>query len=890
MFPSRKAATKGDQHNYKKARLPMNRTLALALACTWIVGGCGNREKTSDNGADGSSGSAGNSGSAGGGPASSGGSAGVGSPTGSADSGSPDGSGGSNPADASLDATSGDGSTGSAATTAWYGGAFNVDVPKVVSQSNVVLLRPNANANQSMPFGNGRLGVAAWSANGLTVQLNRVDTLPNRLSPGQVVVPGLATLTRGAPYAGTLNLYDAMFTESGGAMTATSYVLQNKDELVIDVTGADPNSSQTAQIQLWAGRLPIATANGAFGALAETFADTTACCGAGGSNQTFGSLAGITAGGRNVVASVVNPTTVQVAFNPNPDGSFRIVVASPAWTGAGDAFATVTALIGTDATVTANDLRSAHLGYWHDFWAKAGLLEIGSPEGAYVQSLRDLDLFLTAASSGGTLPGHHNGAADLFKWNQDTWHAGWPVYEFWHWNLRMQVGVNLAAGHSELNSPYFNLYTGNLARLQTWTQQKFGGDGMTICVPEIMRFNGNGAGGAGNQACDQSTTTWNGKTMSTGAEVSLWIWAQYLYTGDTNFLSQTYPFMAASARFLLARAAVGADGKRHTNPSNAHETQWDTQDPTTDIAAMRALFPAVVLAASILNTDSALVSELRTAQAQILDFPRTDTATQTQLLTAGSDMAGQDMIGISYNLTAARHNTENIGLEVVWPYGLIGDDAGSLMALGQRTFSRRSYVNTPDWTYDAVQAARLGMANDFHTSLINQIEKYQVWASGLGNWTDGSDNLPYDELIGNVANAVQEALVQDYDGVLRIAPAWPSAWPDVSGTEYIQGNGRVHVQIEGGVLVTVIVESGTSGDIVLRNPWGTEAIRVVDGASGAVVVPTTSAGQLTIAAQSGGAYVVDLVSRPNSALPQAPVTGVANATPRTLGPVTIGVK
>ncbi len=787
-------------------------------------------------------------------------------------------------------ADGGSGSAGSTATTAWYGGAFHVDAASVVRQSNVVLLHPNLNGNQSMPLGNGKLGAAVWSANGLTAQLNRVDTFPNRLSAGQVVVPGLASLTGGASFGGSLDIYDAVFRESGGGMSAAIYVLHDKDELVIDVTGANPNSSQTAQVRLWAGRSPAATANGAFAALSETFVDTATCCGVGFSGQTFGSLAGITAAGRNVVASVVNPTTVQIAFNPNVDGSFRIVVACPSWSGNGDAVSTVTSLVGGDVTASTVSLQSAHLAFWHDFWARTGLLEISSPEGAYVQNLRDIDLFVTAASSGDALPGHHNGAADLFKWNQDAWHAGWPVYEFWHWNLRMQVAANLAAGHPELNAPYFNLYTGNLGRLETWTQQSFSGDGTNICVPEIMRFNGNGAGGGGNQACDQSTTTWNGKTLSTGAEVSLWIWAHYSYTRDGAFLALNYPFMAASARFLLARAAVGADGKRHTNPSNAHETQWDTQDPTTDIAAMKALFPIVVQAAGILNTDAALVAQLQAAAEQIQDFPRTDTSTQSQLLSAASDAAGQDMLGMSYNPAAARHNTENIGLEVVWPYGLIGDNSGALTALAQRTFTHRSYVNTPDWTYDAVQAARVGSSVDFHTTLINQIQQYQVWASGLGNWSNGSDNLPYDELNGDVANAVQEALVQDYDGLLRIAPAWPSASWDVSGTEYIHGNSRVHVQIETGKLVTVVVEAGSTGDILLRNPWGTQSVRVVDGNNGATVVPATAAAQLTIPAQSGGAYVVEPVSLPNGSLQQTQVAGTANAAPRSLGPVTIGVR
>jgi hypothetical protein len=47
---------------------------------------------------------------------------------------------------------------------------------------------------------------------------------------------------------------------------------------------------------------------------------------------------------------------------------------------------------------------------------------------------------------------------------------------------------------------------------------------------------------------------------------------------------------------------------------------------------------------------------------------------------------------------------------------------------------------------------------------------------------------------GVVATALQDALVQDYDGVLRIAPAWPSGW-DADATVYVQHRTKVDVQI-----------------------------------------------------------------------------------------------
>jgi len=153
-------------------------------------------------------------------------------------------------------------------TTAWRDGSFSVNVPNLVRRSDVVLRAPNAKPEQAMPLGNGVLGAAVWSAGGFTAQLNRSDTQPLRLSPGWLTIPGLAKLTGAADFSAHLDLFDATLIESGGGMTATVYLRADKDEIVVDVTGAAPNTTQTARIALWSGRSPKAQTSGHVGVLA----------------------------------------------------------------------------------------------------------------------------------------------------------------------------------------------------------------------------------------------------------------------------------------------------------------------------------------------------------------------------------------------------------------------------------------------------------------------------------------------------------------------------------------------------------------------------------------------------------------------------------------------
>jgi hypothetical protein len=330
-------------------------------------------------------------------------------------------------------------------TTAWQNGAFSENTGGVVSRSDVFLGQPNTTDSQSLPLGNGSLGVAAWAAGGFTAQLNRSDTMPSRLSPGQVQIPGLAAMTSAANFTGTLDLYNGVLDESGGGMTMQAWVPAGKDELIVNVTGANPSTAETADLHLWSGRSPTAAASGAIGSLAQTWVDNSQT---GNSGQTFGAMSAITAGGQNVTASVVNSTEVQVSFTPNSNGSFRVVIASPEWTG-GNAASTASTLIGSDATTAASTLLSTQSSWWNGYWANGGLIEANSSDGTaqYMENLRTLYLYDEAASmKSGAYPGSQAGVADMFAYDEDQ--QDWYPAGYWLWNLRGQIAANLSSGNS----------------------------------------------------------------------------------------------------------------------------------------------------------------------------------------------------------------------------------------------------------------------------------------------------------------------------------------------------------------------------------------------------------------------------------------------------------
>ncbi len=220
-----------------------------------------------------------------------------------------------------------------------------------------------------------------------------------------------------------------------------------------------------------------------------------------------------------MTARVVDARTVEVSFRPNADGSFRVIVGSPTWTG-GDAQATARALLGTDASAPASALRAGHVQWWHDYWGKLGLIRLQSADGTadYMENLRTLFLYVRAPPSAARSRPARRARNPLFNFSRDS--QAWGGGHYWFWNMRMHLAANLGAGNTDANLPRFRLYRDNLESIRSWTQQRMGRR-PGICVPETMRFDGTGwytGTDEGNPSCYQGgPPEWNRRNLTTAS-------------------------------------------------------------------------------------------------------------------------------------------------------------------------------------------------------------------------------------------------------------------------------------------------------------------------------------------------------------------------------------
>ncbi|WP_307043049.1 LamG domain-containing protein [Agromyces ramosus] len=563
---------------------------------------------------------------------------------------------------------------------------------------------------------------------------------------------------------------------------------------------------------------------------------------------------------------------MQVKFKPRTDGSFRVVVGSPNYTGGAVDAAAAAALTGA-ADGDGGSFAAAHLAWWHAFWGGVSPMKITSTDGSgeYIENQRALGMYTTAATSRSTLPATHGGIANLLSAFQDA--SLWDAASYWHFNMRMQTSANFAANMADFNEPYFNLYHDNFETRQTLTAEKMPGSS-GICVPEVMRFNGTGDYSATQRQCDSSAGFgYVTRILSTGPEAAYNMWLQYLYTDDEAFLDESYPFLAEVVRFYLWRAPVAVDGFRHIEHANARENQWDVTDPTTDLAAMRVLFPLVEELAAQRGEDD-FADEIAAAIPQIPPFRTVIRNSKTVLAWSDTDGGSQ--------------NKENPDVEPVWPWGLYGDTGGADTTLARDTFTNRIYGQSYDWDMASTQAARVGLSDQVKTLLVDGTKKFQVFPNGFADYAGSAASAFYSEWQWVVASGVQEALVQSYDGLVRAPAAWPAGW-DVDGALQIQGGHRVSVQVRGGVPTVVGIEAAKDDTITVRNPWAGQEIRVIDGSTGTQVVAPTTATTMTIPLTEGGSVVVERTADPLSGFTFAQVDGARALTAKHLGSRTIGL-
>ncbi|WP_209331158.1 glycosyl hydrolase family 95 catalytic domain-containing protein [Lunatimonas salinarum] len=445
-----------------------------------------------------------------------------------------------------------------------------------------------------------------------------------------------------------------------------------------------------------------------------------------------------------------------------------------------------------------------HLAWWDAFW-KASTITL--PD-TLLQQQYYMDMYkLGSAARKGAPPISLQSVwtADNGKlppWKGDFHHdlntqlSYWPTY----------AGNQLALEQGFLDwlnthKPTFEKYTGDY----------FGVKGLN--VPGVTTLDGDPMGGWIQYSFGPTVGAWLGHHF----------YLHWKYSMDREFLQKdAYPWIRDAAVFLNELSVAGEDGKRklpmssspeiHDNSANA----WFDQMTNYDLALVRWTFAT----ASELAMELGYSDEAAAWSAILEEWPEY-AIDETGLMVAPGERLKD----------SHRHFSH---LMAIHPLSLIDISNGEGdQDIITNTIAHLDKIGTSYWTgYSFAWLGNLraragdgqGAAKalrDFASSFV-LANSFHVNGDQSGT---GKSNFTYRPftLEGNFAFAagIQEMVIQSHTGVLRLFPAIPSDWQDITfSTLRAQGAFLVSAKRMAGEVESVEITAEKGGKLVLENPFG----------------------------------------------------------------------
>ena len=728
-------------------------------------------------------------------------------------------------------------------------GVLNVNYAAYFSKNDVVYSKVNTNPLYGLTVGNGRMGAMVWSQNGLSMQVSGVNASEQAAYSAGLLdlntTPGMDTAyttfqQRLSPYDGTLTTtYDT---------NRTVTIMGSPNSEVMGIHVEDARSGVTAvtlDLSIWdvSGISNWDVPNLTTWRTVTTYADSTGIGLSRGQADpnNFGYTLAATADGAAFTTQMVDASTVRLMITPSPSYTIWFACASRLNAPNNDSVTQAKTLLASLASTGYAATLASYKSWWHSLWQKS-FVQYSNAGGDddYIENLYYLSSYIITSGGYGNYPFHfingvYRATEDDTKWSN----------AYWYWNQRDVYNSFLASNHADVMNVFNNMYSRNIDALESFTMTHFGFAG--LWVPETMGWNGNGSATVGSD--------FTKNIYSTGTEAAENMYAQYQYTGDMSYLAGTvYPFMKGVATFYQNELSLDTStGQYYMANSNAHETYWNVKDAITDLAAVRSLFPITIQTAQALGVDATSIPVWQNIVDNLAPYP-----------TDGTNYLPHDPPPVQPS------NGENVACEIIWPYSVTGIGYPDYdMAVS--TWKTRPFPYGNVWANDAIQAARLGLGDQASQGMKIMLQLYQRYPNGFTNNTNGVF-----EYHGVNLSAMNESMLQSYNGKIRVFPAVPTD-PSFVGrfTLAAKGGFLVSSEVEGGTIKYVGIKSSAGGNAVLENPWGTAALDIRNLGDGSVVA-TSSAAEVTFPTSAGGVYVAEPTAKPLSSYAYAVISGTPN--------------
>lgn len=455
-------------------------------------------------------------------------------------------------------------------------------------------------------------------------------------------------------------------------------------------------------------------------------------------------------------------------------------------------------------------LYAEHAAWWRDYWAQSG---VKLPNAVLERQWYLEQYKFGSASRRGAPPITLQG-----PWTADTGKLP-PWKGDYHHDLNTQLSYwpCYSANHLEEGLSYLDWLWETRQGCQAWTQRFYGLPGLNL--PGVADLNNAPLGGWVQYSFSSTTAAW----------LAHHFYLHWRYSGDRAFLAErAYPYLSDVATFIEAVSAErGPDGKRTLPLSSSPEindnrlTAWFESITNFDLALVRWLLAATAELADELG----LTDEAAHWRGVLAEFPELAYADDGRLLVAPG-----------YPLPESHRHFSH--LMAIHPLGLIRWEDGEtaqrkitaalaeLDRLGPDYWCGYSYSWLGNMAARGRDGERAERALEIFSAAFCLRNSFHCNGDQTGKGYSKFTYRPF-TLEGNFAAAagIQEMLLQSYSGSIRIFPAVPAAWADVSfDTLRAEGAFLVSARREGGKTTWVRITAERGGTCRLISPFDGEEI------------------------------------------------------------------
>jgi len=646
------------------------------------------------------------------------------------------------------------------------------DVAKQLSAYDVVWNEPGKGPADSMPLGNGEIGLNVWTeSNGdLLFYIGKTDAWSEhpRAETGLMKV-GLVRVSlspspyvAGKPLVQTLKLHDAEIEVKEAKTTLRLWVDANHPVIHVEMNSDQPVTMKAALTVWYTAEDHIALPQ-----VLRAGKDEVAWFhrnGAGSDPEVLNWTVGAVMKGDAFVTT--NAMTLE-SVRPSASQVLSIYPFSAPEPAPEDWLPQAEKAAAETDTVPLKKAFAAHAAWWEQFWHRSWIFVNGGAEATEVTRGYILQRFVTACAGRGSYPIKFNGSLFVVdnpaegnpprnplrpvSANYRAWGG-----QYWFQNTRAMYWPRLMAGDFDIMLPLFKMYAQEIKQNAPVITQFYGHQGSYIA--ETAAF---------------YATPQNLKLKPVGKftdyyftpvlELSMMMLDYYDYTGDKTFARETLvPVATAGLTFFDQHFPHDAQGKLVLDPDNAIEMYWMAHNPAPDIAGMHAILPRL-LALPVGMVDEATRNDWKKLFSELPDLPQ------------GTVKGAKVLLPYEGEQTMKNGNSENPELYAVYPFRLYGLGRPEL-DLALNTWKARKIKTTGCWVQDPIQAAMLGLADEAQKDVTFDLTRKDPRLKFLAFWDRGHDYMPDEDNGGNGENGLQEMLLQINGRQIMLLPAWPKDW------------------------------------------------------------------------------------------------------------------